>query len=379
MESSRTAVPSGWIKERFSDLASRPSKGQIRKAPKSIYQPKGTFPVVDQGQELVAGFVDDEEFLFRGQLPAIIFGDHTRTFKYLDFPFVVGADGTRIVTPLSDRVDVCFFFYALCNIPLTNLGYSRHFKLLKEQVVQFPESLGEQRKIAAILSSVDDAINKTQAVIEQVEVVRRSLTQKLLTRGLPGRHTRFKQTEIGEIPDEWEVRSVPSAVKKLSIGQRYDRRTRKEDGKIPIIDQSESGFFGYHDDEPGVLASPAVPVVTFANHTCAVRWHKSPFSVIQNVFPLIGGTAVRSRFVFHILRAAITPEGYKGHWPRLMETLIPVPTTEEQLLISAVIDSIEDRIESELRVIAGLSALKEALMSALLTGRLRVTLCPNFP
>ena len=65
--------------------------------------------------------------------------------------------------------------------------------------------LPEQRKIAAILSSVDDAIEKTQAVIDQVQVVKRGLMQELLTRGLPGRHTRFKQTEIGKIPEEWAI------------------------------------------------------------------------------------------------------------------------------------------------------------------------------
>ena len=65
--------------------------------------------------------------------------------------------------------------------------------------------LREQRKIAAILSSVDDTIDKTQAVIDQVQVVKHSLMQELLTRGLPGRHTQFKRTEIGEIPEEWDL------------------------------------------------------------------------------------------------------------------------------------------------------------------------------
>ena len=68
--------------------------------------------------------------------------------------------------------------------------------------------LPEQRKIAAILSSVDDAIEKTQAVIDQVQVVKRGLMQELLTRGLPGRHTRFKQTEIGRIPEEWQLKRL---------------------------------------------------------------------------------------------------------------------------------------------------------------------------
>ena len=66
--------------------------------------------------------------------------------------------------------------------------------------------LPEQRKIAAILSSVDDAIEKTQAVIDQVQVVKRGLMQELLTRGLPGRHTRFRQSEIGvRYREEWEA------------------------------------------------------------------------------------------------------------------------------------------------------------------------------
>ena len=77
-------------------------------------------------------------------------------------------------------------------------------RILKNHEVLLPP-LAEQRKIAAILSSVDDAIEKTQAVIDQVQVVKRGLMQELLTRGMPGRHMRFKQTEIGEIPEGWAI------------------------------------------------------------------------------------------------------------------------------------------------------------------------------
>ena len=78
---------------------------------------------------------------------------------------------------------------------------TRILSSLRVPVPPFPE----QRKIATILSSVDDAIDKTHAVIDQVQVVKRGLMQELLTRGLPGQHTRFKQTKIGEMPDEWAV------------------------------------------------------------------------------------------------------------------------------------------------------------------------------
>ena len=78
------------------------------------------------------------------------------------------------------------------------------FETLSRLLLQLPP-LSEQRKIAAILSSMDDAIGKTQAVIDQVQVVKGGLMQELFTRGLPGRHTQFKQTEIGEIPEEWDL------------------------------------------------------------------------------------------------------------------------------------------------------------------------------
>ena len=78
------------------------------------------------------------------------------------------------------------------------------WKQLGEFTFRLPP-LSVQRKIAAILSSVDASIEKTQAVMDQVQVVKRGLMQELLTRGLPGRHTRFKQTEIGRIPNSWEL------------------------------------------------------------------------------------------------------------------------------------------------------------------------------
>jgi type I restriction enzyme S subunit len=68
--------------------------------------------------------------------------------------------------------------------------------------------LREQKKIAAILSSIDEAIETTQAVIDQLQVAKKAMMTELLTRGLPGRHTRFKQTEIGEVPEEWSVFTV---------------------------------------------------------------------------------------------------------------------------------------------------------------------------
>jgi len=95
---------------------------------------------------------------------------------------------------------------------------------------------------------------------------------------------------LEEIPGDWEARRVEDICIQQDIGKRYDKKATKGSGKTPVIDQSATGFIGWHDSEPGVMASSHDPVVTFANHTCEMRIVRHPFSVIQNVFPLKGMT-----------------------------------------------------------------------------------------
>ena len=89
---------------------------------------QGNFPVVDQGQSFIAGYTDDEEKVVRHGFPYIIFGDHTRCFKFVDFPFVLGADGTKVLKSNDARFDPRFFYFALMNLDIPSRGYNRHFK-----------------------------------------------------------------------------------------------------------------------------------------------------------------------------------------------------------------------------------------------------------
>ena len=117
-------------------------------------------------------------------------------------------DTTYYVNPTS-QTDARWLYYAISNLRLERLNEATGIPGLNRSTAtslhfQLPPIV-EQREIAAILSSVDNAIEKTQAVIDQVQVVKRGLMQELFVRGLPGRHTQFKQSEIGDIPTEWTV------------------------------------------------------------------------------------------------------------------------------------------------------------------------------
>lgn len=126
---------------------------------------------------------------------------------------------------------------------------------------------------------------------------------------------------------------------RLSPGQLYDTRSLQPVGAIPVVTQSEDGYAGYHDNAPGVFASPETPIVTFANHTCAVRFHIIPFSTIQNVFPLRGKEdTADTRFMFWLLKSCVTPSFYGGHWPKLSGVMLPLPPLPEQKRIAAILN-----------------------------------------
>src|SRR5207244_706236 len=121
------------------------------------------FPIVDQGQKLIAAYTDDDSAVVGDQLPLVVFGDHTRVFKFVDFPFVVGADGTKLLKPKPD-LDPKFFYFACLCLDLPNRGYNRHFKILREQLIRFPH-LAEQEKIAAVLWKIQKAVEIEDAIV----------------------------------------------------------------------------------------------------------------------------------------------------------------------------------------------------------------------
>ncbi|HOM73743.1 MAG TPA: restriction endonuclease subunit S [Fervidobacterium sp.] len=171
-------IPKEWEVKKIEDIIKR-NNTEIKKLKTSEYEKVGIYPVIDQGQEYIAGYTNDENLLYKGELPVIIFGDHTRIIKYIDFPFVTGADGTQLIIP-NDEFNKKYFYYTLSNLKIKNEGYQRHFKYLKESLVPKPD-INEQQKIADILSSVDDQIEEYQTKKEKLEMLKKGLMQKLLT------------------------------------------------------------------------------------------------------------------------------------------------------------------------------------------------------
>lgn len=148
------------------------------KVQRKCFLTEGAYPIVSQEEAFINGFWDEEADLFRVERPLVVFGDHTRALKYIDFDFVLGADGIKVLKP-KPFLHPRFFYYQLHTAKLASLGYARHYRLLKEHQVAFP-AYSEQQRVVAILDEAFDGIATVKANAEKNLQNARNLFQHLL-------------------------------------------------------------------------------------------------------------------------------------------------------------------------------------------------------
>lgn len=131
------------------------------------YHDSGSHIIIDQGQEQIAGYTDSEDGLFT-DVPAIIFGDHTRIIKYVDRPFFLGADGVKVLRCRYKNANYKYLYYALRHTFIPNTGYNRHFKWLKEAKIPYPDNT-VQAETVEVLERVTKMIEKHQQQLSALD------------------------------------------------------------------------------------------------------------------------------------------------------------------------------------------------------------------
>ena len=129
-------VPEGWIKEEIGKIIKKVHR--TKQIVASEYKDEGSIPIVDQSRSFVAGYTNDLEARVDFGIPIIVFGDHTRIVKLIQFPFAKGADGTQLI--ISDCLEMPqrLLYCSIMNVDLSNYHYARHFKYLKEEKIMIP-------------------------------------------------------------------------------------------------------------------------------------------------------------------------------------------------------------------------------------------------
>ncbi len=360
------------------------------------YQESGEYPVIDQGQSLVAGWTNDDRGLIATGLPVIVFGDHTRVFKYIDFPFVRGADGTQILRT-RPGIDPLFFYYACRSVDLPSRGYNRHFRALRQKEVRIPLPQ-DQKDIAAVLRHVDDAVSIQDGQLRTLEATKRSAMHSLFTRGLRGEPQ--KETEIGPVPESWGTVECEDVSDSITVGVVVKPASHYVENGIPAfrslnirsdrIDASTLVYFSSEDNDTllskSKLKAGDVLVVRtgYPGTSCVVPEEFDGANCIDLVIVRPNAARLHGEFLSRFLNSDVGRRQARSNSHGLAQKHLNVgavrrlrmplpPTLDEQREIVSILEAIDRKIDLHRRKRAVLDELFRALLHKLMTGEIRVS------
>ena len=168
--------------EAIKTIVNKVSVPSEKKTKQKEYLPKGTLPIIDQGQLLIGGYTNDTSKTIICDLPVIVFGDHTCCVKYIDFPFGAGADGIKVIKP-KEGVLPKYLFYGIQYLvfKLSNRGYGRHYQHIEKMSINVPPISQQERIVSQIeesLSQLDSAVETLKKTKQQLEVYRQAVLKE---------------------------------------------------------------------------------------------------------------------------------------------------------------------------------------------------------
>jgi len=269
--------------------------------------------------------------------------------------------------------DYLYFVMNYFKDTLVKIGQGSTFEAINKKdlfmlKIPFP-IISEQKKIAEILVSVDEAIDKKQEIIERTKMLKKGLMQELLTRGIG--HKKFQKTEIGEIPVDWEVKALKEVLS-LNYGDGLPEGKRKGD-KYPVF--GSNGIIGYHDSF--LVKGPGI-IIGRKGTVGSITWSTEdywPIDTTYYVVPCIG--EIDLKWLYYILKilklyqlnAATGIPGLNRNVA--LNIKIPLPPLHEQKRIAEALTSVDEEIENEMAHKERLEGIKKGLMQVLLTGKIR--------
>lgn len=347
----------------------------------SEYLIDGKYPIIDQGKSEIVGYTNNNVALLYN-LPAVIFGDHTKEVKFINFPFAVGADGVKILD--SDELEKTYLKFVIENAVkyLPDLGYSRYFSELKNIVIAFP-SKTEQKSISKVLSTADAAIHTTEKLIAQKELRKKWLMQNLLTGKM--RLKGFENTKWKIQPLENFIKPIVREVPKPNVP--YIGIGLRSHGK---------GTFLKHDEQPEknsmdkfyvVRPNDLIVNITFAwEQAIAIVRPEDDGALASHRFPtytFIDEKGHPDFFRFYILQPRmkfmlemISPGGAGRNRVMSKSDFIKLefllPEYKEQTAIAQVLQAADKEISLLKAKADKQREKKKGLMQQLLTGKIRI-------
>jgi type I restriction enzyme, S subunit len=363
----------------FLDVFNDASGGNI-KTPSAEFLEEGEIPVVDQGQGLIAGFVNDRSLVCNAKPPVIVFGDHTRAIKYVDFEFAMGADGTKVLVPKVES-DTKYLYHALNSIEIPAAGYSRHYKFLKETQIPLPP-LAEQKRIAGILDAADTLRAKRRDSLAQLDTLLQStfldmfgdpVTNPMGWEAMP--FDKIGDFVSGATPskareDYWDGPTPWVSPKDMKVSRIRDAQDHVSDSAF-----QESNLKRL---QPGHLLIVVRGMILA--HTFPVATNLVPVAINQDM----KGISVCDKFdvlfalecVRHLKRQLLSEVSTAGHGTKrfdveaMKRVQVPVPPFDLQHRFTAIVESVEQQKANQRAHYDELDALFDSLQSRAFQGEL---------
>ena len=369
----------GWQRATLEEIAYTVSV-RGHQAQTNEYDDTGTWPIIDQGQALIVGYTDAYEPI-REPLPIVLFGDHTRLVKFIEEPFVVGADGTKLLTPKPEKADPRYLLVlvevAARQIP--SLGYSRHFKELKEVVLPLPP-LSEQRKIAEILRTWDEALEKLTALRMAKELKYRAFARKFFEPchlSFHGRPNIWQEFELDAIFTERSQAGVDGE-RLLSVTMNGGVIDRDDVGRK---DTSTDDKSRYKLVLPGDIAYNTMRMWQGVSGLSTIQGIVSPaYTVVTPLEARILGRYAahlfksrRMVFDFERYSQGLTSDTWNLKFPAFSKIKVWLPPVDDQEKQADLLDAMLCELDVLRQQTEALTRQKRGLMQKLLTGEWRVT------
>jgi type I restriction enzyme S subunit len=292
----------------------------------------------------------------------------------------------------TDSVNKTFLYYA-AHMAIEQLkkrihgSTMRHFTKDQLDHARIPlPLLSEQQKIAEVLFTIDQAIQKTNEIISKLQEFKKGLMQRLLTKGIG--HTRFKRTEIGEIPEEWEVvRLGDQRIAKIIMGQSPPSSTYNKNGiGLPFLQGKME--FGDIYPNPSLYCSEPLKVAEKNDVLISVRAPVGEVNLCHLRCCIGRGlAAIRAnpsyadfRYLFYYLRYSSkrlltfgAGSTFKAIGKEdLKKFTVALPSLSEQRQIVDILSSVEQEVAKEKQINEQLEKTKKWFMNNLLTGKIRI-------
>lgn len=371
-------IPEGWRCLPFEDVLTI-RHGRDQKTVESI---NGKYPIFGTGGQM--GWA--VEYLY--DKPSVLIGRKGSINKprYMEIPF--WTVDTLFYSEIKSGFNAKFIFYKFCMINWEQYNEASGVPSLNSRTIEkvtalFP-TFKEQCIIANALSDTDALLSELEKLIAKKQAIKTATMQQLLTgrTRLPqfahhpdGNKKGYKQSELGEIPEDWEVMGFDDVAARINTKKNQISASDYQNyGSYPVVDQGKKKIVGYSDLECKAFKVSDAGVIVFGDHTCIVKYVGFSFLVGADGVQVISGReGCNTRFLSYVMSFfPVEPTGYNRHYGALKESIYSFPKQDEQAAIATILSDMDAEIQALEQRLNKTRQIKQGMMQELLTGRTRL-------